>query len=71
LIALLPLKEFAAAKQRLSGLLSAAERTQLFQAMVEDVLLVLTAQGDRTRRDLLARACGGVARALLRNRISR
>ncbi len=39
---LLPLKEFAAAKQRLSGLLSAPERAQLFEAMVEDVLLVLT-----------------------------
>lgn len=43
MIALLPLKEFAAAKQRLSGLLSASERAQLFQAMVEDVLAVLTA----------------------------
>jgi len=41
--ALLPLKEFAAAKQRLAGLLSAAERAHLFQAMVEDVLFVLTA----------------------------
>ncbi len=39
---LLPLKEFAAAKQRLAGVLSAAERAQLFEAMVEDVLLVLT-----------------------------
>lgn len=39
---LLPLKEFAAAKQRLAGVLSAAERAQLFQAMVEDVLQVLT-----------------------------
>jgi 2-phospho-L-lactate guanylyltransferase len=39
---ILPLKEFAAAKQRLSGVLSAAERAQLFEAMVEDVLLVLT-----------------------------
>lgn len=39
---LLPLKEFAAAKQRLSGVLSSAERAQLFQAMVEDVLRVLT-----------------------------
>lgn len=43
MIALLPLKEFAAAKQRLSGLLSASERAHLFQAMVEDVLVVLTA----------------------------
>ena len=49
MIALLPLKEFAAAKQRLSGLLSAAERTQLFQAMVEDVLSVLTAHNDIER----------------------
>lgn len=39
---LLPLKEFAAAKQRLAGILSAAERAQLFEAMVEDVLQVLT-----------------------------
>jgi 2-phospho-L-lactate guanylyltransferase len=40
---LLPLKEFAAAKQRLAGVLSSAERAQLFEAMVEDVLHVLTA----------------------------
>jgi 2-phospho-L-lactate guanylyltransferase len=40
---LLPLKEFAAAKQRLAGVLSAAERAQLFEAMVDDVLNVLTA----------------------------
>lgn len=39
---LLPLKEFAAAKQRLAGVLSATERAQLFAAMVEDVLLTLT-----------------------------
>lgn len=49
MIALLPLKQFAAAKQRLSGLLSAAERAQLFQAMVEDVLTVLTAHADIER----------------------
>jgi 2-phospho-L-lactate guanylyltransferase len=41
---LLPLKEFAAAKQRLAGVLSAPERAQLFEAMVDDVLNVLTAQ---------------------------
>lgn len=46
---LLPLKEFAAAKQRLSGLLSAAERAHLFQAMVEDVLSVLTVHADIER----------------------
>lgn len=40
---LLPLKEFAAAKQRLAGVLSAPERAQLFEAMVDDVLNVLTA----------------------------
>lgn len=39
---LLPLKEFAAAKQRLAGVLSAAERAQLFEAMIEDALQVLT-----------------------------
>lgn len=49
MIALLPLKEFAAAKQRLSGLLAAAERAQFFQAMVEDVLCVLTAHRDIER----------------------
>lgn len=41
---LLPLKEFAAAKQRLAGVLTAPERAQLFEAMVDDVLNVLTAQ---------------------------
>ena len=49
MIALLPLKEFAAAKQRLSGLLSAPERAQLFQAMVEDVLAALTAHAGIAR----------------------
>lgn len=39
---LLPLKEFAAAKQRLGGVLSASERSRLFQAMVEDVLFALS-----------------------------
>jgi 2-phospho-L-lactate guanylyltransferase len=42
---LLPLKEFAAAKQRLGGVLSAAERARLFQAMVEDVLFTLSGHG--------------------------
>jgi 2-phospho-L-lactate guanylyltransferase len=39
---LLPLKEFAASKQRLSGVLSATERARLLQSMVGDVLGVLT-----------------------------
>lgn len=39
--ALLPLKNFADAKQRLSGVLTAEQRRNLFQAMVEDVLTVL------------------------------
>lgn len=39
--ALLPLKNFNEAKQRLSGVLSPLERRGLFQAMVEDVLGVL------------------------------
>lgn len=39
--ALLPLKKFAHAKQRLSGVLSAEERYQLFEVMVKDVLSVL------------------------------
>lgn len=39
--ALLPLKNFDEAKQRLSGVLSPLERRGLFQAMVEDVLEVL------------------------------
>lgn len=42
--ALVPLKEFSAAKQRLAGLLSPVERAHLFQAMVVDVLEVLCAQ---------------------------
>ena len=40
--AVLPLKDFVSAKQRLSGVLSATERRRLFHAMVEDVLSVLT-----------------------------
>lgn len=39
--ALLPLKDFVNAKQRLSGVLSAAERRRFFHVMVEDVLDVL------------------------------
>jgi len=39
--ALLPLKNFDQAKQRLSGVLSPAERRGLFQSMVEDVICVL------------------------------
>lgn len=40
--ALLPLKDFVDAKQRLSGVLAPHERRRLFQAMVEDVLTVLS-----------------------------
>jgi len=39
--ALLPLKSFDEAKQRLSGVLTSQERRNLFQVMVEDVLNVL------------------------------
>jgi 2-phospho-L-lactate guanylyltransferase len=41
--ALLPLKDFVQAKQRLSGTLTVSERRGLFHAMVEDVLTVLAA----------------------------
>lgn len=41
--AVLPLKDFGEAKQRLGGCLTPAERRALFQAMVEDVLAVLRA----------------------------
>ncbi|WP_346839469.1 2-phospho-L-lactate guanylyltransferase [Microbulbifer sp. SAOS-129_SWC] len=47
--ALLPLKEFAHAKQRLAGILSAEERVQLFEAMVKDVLSVLRRHPDIER----------------------
>lgn len=39
--AVLPLKDFVSAKQRLSGVLAAHERRHLFHTMVEDVLSVL------------------------------
>jgi len=41
--ALLPLKDFVNAKQRLAGALAPHERRALFHAMVEDVLAALTA----------------------------
>jgi 2-phospho-L-lactate guanylyltransferase len=41
--ALLPLKDFVNAKQRLAGVLAPHERRALFHAMVEDVLSALTA----------------------------
>ena len=41
--ALLPLKDFVNAKQRLAGVLAPHERRRLFQAMVDDVLTVLSA----------------------------
>jgi 2-phospho-L-lactate guanylyltransferase len=40
--AILPLKDFVNAKQRLAGVLAPHERRYLFQAMVEDVLDVLS-----------------------------
>lgn len=46
MIALLPLKSFLKAKQRLSGVLSPSERHAFFYAMVCDVLDVLIAQKD-------------------------
>lgn len=44
--ALLPLKSFANAKQRLSDVLTPEERAGLFQAMVQDVLKVLQLHPD-------------------------
>lgn len=41
--ALLPLKSFRSAKQRLAGVLTPLERQQLFRAMVDDVVATLTA----------------------------
>jgi 2-phospho-L-lactate guanylyltransferase len=41
--AVLPAKDFADAKQRLAGVLSAAERRQLFRTMFADVLAALVA----------------------------
>ena len=40
--AVIPIKQIADAKQRLAGLLSPAQRSGLFRAMVEDVLSVAT-----------------------------
>ena len=44
--ALLPLKDFVNAKQRLAGVLAPHERRRLFQAMVDDVLTVLAQHPD-------------------------
>lgn len=44
--ALLPLKNFAEAKSRLSSVLTPAQRSGLFQAMVNDVLTVLQSHPD-------------------------
>ncbi|MDB6061073.1 MAG: hypothetical protein JWM78_1176 [Verrucomicrobiaceae bacterium] len=52
---LLPLKEFAASKQRLSGVLSSIERARLLQSMVGDVLGVLTLQRDIERIAICSR----------------
>ncbi len=50
----IPLKDFVQAKQRLSGFLSPSERRCLFQAMVEDVLDILTALTSLERIILLS-----------------
>lgn len=47
--ALLPLKDFVQAKQRLSGSLTVSERRGLFHAMVEDVLTVMAVHPGFTR----------------------
>jgi 2-phospho-L-lactate guanylyltransferase len=47
--ALLPLKDFVQAKQRLSGSLTVSERRGLFHAMVEDVLTVMSVHPDFER----------------------
>ncbi|CAA0079678.1 2-phospho-L-lactate guanylyltransferase [Zhongshania aliphaticivorans] len=47
--ALLPLKDFVQAKQRLAGSLTVSERRGLFHAMVEDVLTILVAHPGLTR----------------------
>jgi 2-phospho-L-lactate guanylyltransferase len=52
---LLPLKEFAASKQRLAGVLSATERVRLVQSMVGDVLGVLILHRDIERIAICSR----------------
>ena len=52
---LLPLKEFAASKQRLAGVLSVTERACLLQSMVGDVLGVLTQHPDIKRIAICSR----------------
>jgi 2-phospho-L-lactate/phosphoenolpyruvate guanylyltransferase len=58
--AVVPVKDFASAKQRLAAVLSATERRELFAAMLEDVLGALTASAGlagtlMVTRDPLAR----------------
>ena len=43
---LVPVKNLSNAKQRLAGLLDAAQRTQLAHAMLEDVLRAAAAYGE-------------------------
>lgn len=52
--ALVPLKDLAEAKTRLAGLLRPSERRALAQAMVEDVLAVLSAHPQISRVTLLS-----------------
>jgi len=62
--ALVPLKDLVQAKSRLAGLLRPSERRALAQAMVEDVLSVLSRHKDIVRVTLVsddpgARHCAG------------
>lgn len=60
--AVVPVKEFAAAKQRLSGLLSSEQRRTLAAAMLADVLAVLAEVGELA--GILVVTCDPVARDL-------
>jgi 2-phospho-L-lactate guanylyltransferase len=52
--ALLPLKDLVSAKSRLSGVLNPSERRALAQAMVEDVLGILTSHPQISRVTLVS-----------------
>lgn len=60
--AVVPVKEFAGAKQRLAGLLSATQRQALAASMLADVLAVLAAT--RNLAGILVVTCDPLARAL-------
>jgi 2-phospho-L-lactate guanylyltransferase len=69
--AVVPVKESSAAKQRLAGILSRAQRQQLAHAMLEDVLAALASTAelasivvvtvDRAAADIAARYCAQVS----------